>query len=99
VSRYLYLSFLLFSLGGVLVLNLRFHTEVIGRRLLRTALITVPLFLCFDVVGTARGWFASSPRLNSVIVTPGIPLEDPILLGFLTLISVSLWWAARRVTA
>jgi hypothetical protein len=63
----------------------------------RTVLITVPLFLGFDAVGAARGWFASSPRLNSAIVPPGIPLEEPVLLFFLTLVSVSLWRASRRL--
>lgn len=96
MTRYLYLSSILVSLGGVLLLNSRFGTGIVGSRLLRSTLITVPLFLCFDTVGAARGWFASSPRLNSVIVSPGIPLEEPILLLFLTLVSVSLWWAARR---
>lgn len=96
VTHYIYLTCILFSLAGVLLLNGWFRTGVLDARLLRTSAITVPLFLCFDIVGAARGWFESSPRLNSVIFPPGIPLEEPILLFFLTLISVSLWRAGRK---
>lgn len=99
MTRYIYLAGILFSLGGVVLLNYWLRTGVVGRRLLRSTLITLPLFLFFDGLGAARGWFASSPKLNSVIVSPGIPLEEPILLFFLTLISISLWWAARRIVA
>lgn len=99
MTQYAYLACILVSLTGVLLLNLRLGTGVLGRQFVRSALVTVPLFLCFDLLGASRGWFASSPRLNSVIVSPGIPLEEPILLFFLTLISISLFWAARRIEA
>ncbi|MDQ6637043.1 MAG: hypothetical protein M3Y62_04560 [Candidatus Dormibacteraeota bacterium] len=85
--RYTYLLLLIGSWTGTLVLAGRWQLGF-GRRLVRAVLITVPLFLAFDVMGSARGWFASDPRLNSVIFPPGIPLEEPILLGFLTLVSV-----------
>jgi lycopene cyclase domain-containing protein len=97
MTRYLYLVTILVSLLGVVLLNERLATGIISPRLARSGAVTVLLFLCFDLVGAARGWFTSSPRLNSVIVSPGIPLEEPILLFFLTLISISLWWAARKV--
>jgi lycopene cyclase domain-containing protein len=97
MTQYLYLTFILVSLAGVLLLNARLGTGIIGTRLLRSGIVTVGLFLCFDLVGAARGWFTSAPHLNSVIFSPGIPLEEPILLFFLTLVSISLWWAARRV--
>lgn len=97
MTQFLYLTLILVSLAGVLLLNVRIGTGVVGSRLLRSGIVSVALFLCFDIAGAARGWFASDPHLNSVIVSPGIPLEEPILLSFLTLISISLWWAARRV--
>jgi lycopene cyclase domain-containing protein len=97
VTRYLYLLTILASAAGVLAIDRRISAGIAGRRLLRTILSTVPIFLAFDLLGAARGWFSSDPRLNTAIVPPGIPLEEPILLAFLTLVSISLWWGARRL--
>ncbi len=97
--RFIYLTALILSWSGVIFLARRAGSEVVGRRLLRALLVTVPLFLVFDAAGAARGWFRSNPHLNSVIFPPGIPLEEPILLGFLTLISVAIWQGVRRVWA
>lgn len=98
MTRYLYLLTILLSIAGVLGLDRRFETGILGQRLARTILVTVPIFLAFDLLGAARGWFWSDPHLNALIVRPGIPLEEPILLAFLTLVSVSLWTGARRLT-
>lgn len=89
--RFAYLAALAVSWVGVLVLDRRLRLGVAGPRLVRALVLTVPPLLVFDAVGAARGWFASSPGLNSVIVAPGIPLEEPVLLAFLTLLSVVLW--------
>ncbi|MDA8331314.1 MAG: hypothetical protein M0027_08945 [Candidatus Dormibacteraeota bacterium] len=94
--RFLYLVALIMSWAGVAFFNHRLRTQVLGWRLLRAIAVTVPLFLVFDAVGASRGWFRSNPHLNSVIFPPGIPLEEPILLGFLVLISVTIRWAVRR---
>ncbi len=91
MERYAYLVLLLLGWSGVLVLSWRLRLRVFGWPLARTIAITVPLFLIFDLAGAARGWFASSPRFNSVIVPPGVPIEEPVLLGFLCLLSVVLW--------
>jgi lycopene cyclase domain-containing protein len=97
LTRVLYLAAILFSVVGVLALNWVLGTGVLSRRLIWTIAITVPLFLIFDIVGAASGWFWSNPHLNLLIVPPGIPLEEPILLAFLTLVSISLWQGARRL--
>ncbi len=97
LTRYLYLSALLLSWASVVWLDRRLATGVTGRRLVRAILVTLPLFLCFDLVGASRGWFHSNPHLNSVIFPPGIPLEEPILLAFLTMISIALWRGAGRL--
>ncbi len=96
-TRPLYLVAILVSVAGVLALNWIFRTGVLSRRLIWTISLTVPLFLIFDIVGASRGWFSSNPHLNVLIVPPGIPLEEPILLAFLTLVSISLWQGARRM--
>ncbi|MDQ6898610.1 MAG: lycopene cyclase domain-containing protein [Candidatus Dormibacteraeota bacterium] len=93
--RYAYLVALIGSWAGTLLLATRWRLGS-GRRLIRALLITVPVFLAFDVFGSVRGWFASDRRLNSVIFPPGIPLEEPILLGFLTLLSVVIFRLLSR---
>lgn len=91
MTRFAYLAALVLAWAGVLVLDRRLRLGVAGLRLVRAMALTVPPLLVFDAVGAARGWFASSARLNSLIVAPGIPLEEPVLLAFLTLLSVVLW--------
>lgn len=95
--RFAYLVALLLGWGGTLLLDRRLRLGAAGWRLARAIAVTVPIFLAFDAVGAGRGWFASSPRLNSVIVPPGIPLEEPVLLGFLCLVSIVLWRLSGRL--
>jgi len=94
--RVLYLTAILVSFTGVLALDRRWLRCIAPRRVLRTVAVTVPLFLAFDVLGAARDWFASDPRLNLLIIPPGIPVEEPLLLAFITLVSISLLEAFRK---
>ena len=94
--RILYLMAILVSFAGVLALDRRWLRCIAPRRVLRTMAVTVPLFLVFDVLGAARGWFASDPRLNLLIIPPGVPVEEPLLLAFITLVSISFLEAFRR---
>jgi len=96
-----YLLALLVSIAGVTLLDLRAGAGVTAegpaRRRLVAAIASVLLvFLLFDFVGSARGWFASDPDLVVVLVPPGIPLEEPILLAFLAFLTVALYAALRR---
>ena len=95
--RYLYLLSLLVSWAGVVGLDRRYHLGASRRGLLRALAITVPTFLAFDAVGAARGWFESNPGLNSLILPPGIPVEEPLLLGFLTLLAAFAYRLAFRL--
>ena len=92
----LYLLAILGSLGGVVVLARRFLPGVLSLRLLAPVVLVLAVFLAFDVVGSARGWFASSDQWVVAIVPPGIPPEEPLLLAFLALFSVVLVEAFRR---
>jgi hypothetical protein len=91
-----YLAFILLSLAGVGVLARRFLPGVISRRLARPVVAVLVAFLAFDWIGASRGWFASSPDWVVASAAPGIPLEEPLLLAFLALLSVVLFEAIRR---
>ena len=86
----LYLAAILGSIAGVSLLAARILPGTIGPRLVRAVVAVLVVFLAFDVVGAARGWFASSDRWVVLQVPPGIPLEEPLLLGFLALFAVVL---------
>lgn len=92
----LYLAVILVSLFGVGLLAGRFLPGVLSRRLLGVVAIVLVVFLAFDAVGAARGWFASEPDWVVAIVEPGIPPEEPLLLAFLALFSVVLVEGFRR---
>ncbi len=96
LTRFAYLVAIALSASGILALDRRLRLGSLGRRLLRAVAVTVPVCLCFDAVGAARGWFHSSPALNVAVVPPGISVEEPLLLSFLVLLSVVLWRAAGR---
>jgi hypothetical protein len=92
----LYLAVILVSLAGVGLLATRFLPGVVTPRLVRPVVAVLVVFLAFDALGAARGWFASSPDWVVAIVPPGIPPEEPLLLAFLALFSVVLFEAFRR---
>jgi hypothetical protein len=89
-----YLTVILVSIGGLALLARRFVPRVLGPRLGRPILAVLGVFLSVDVIGAARGWFASSDQWVVAQVPPGIPLEEPLLLAFLALFSVVLVEAA-----
>jgi len=86
----LYLAAVLGSMAGVAFLAARHLPGTLGPRLARTVVAVLLVFLTFDVVGAARGWFASSDEWVVAHVPPGIPLEEPLLLAFLALFAVVL---------
>jgi lycopene cyclase domain-containing protein len=94
--RYLYLVAIAFSAAGVLLLDRRLRLGAFGPRLFRAVAVTVPVFLAIDGLGAARGWFRSDPNLSVSILAPGISVEEPLLLSFLVLVSITLWRGASR---
>ena len=95
----LYLLAILVSIGGVTLLARRFLPGVVSARLLGPIVAVLVVFLAVDLVGAARGWFASNPDWVVAIVPPGVPPEEPLLLGFLALFSVVLVEGFRRGSA
>jgi hypothetical protein len=92
-----YLLVILFSSGGVMLLAHRFLPGVLSVRLLRPIGAVLVVFLAFDLVGAARGWFASNLEWVVAYFEPGIPPEEPLLLSFLALFSVFLFESFRRL--
>jgi hypothetical protein len=93
----LYLLVILVSFGGVLLLAHRLLPGVVRPRLLRPILAVLAVFLAFDVIGAARGWFASNLDWVVAYIPPGIPPEEPLLLAFLALFSIVLFESFRRL--
>jgi hypothetical protein len=96
VTRYAYLAVLLLSVAGVAFVVRRFGLKVDSRLVVRAVALTVPLFLVVDAIGAARGWFFSNPSLSIAIFSPGISLEEPLLLGFLAFLSIVLYQALAK---
>ena len=91
-----YLACIAVSFAGVLFLARRSLPGVVRARLLRPVVAVLVVFLAFDILGAARGWFASSEAWIVASVPPGLPLEEPMLLAFLAVLSVLLFEVERR---
>ena len=92
----LYLLVIVVSFSGLCLLAHRLLPGVVSLRLMRPILAVLVAFLAFDLVGAARGWFASSLDWVVAYIPPGIPPEEPLLLAFLALFSIVLFEAFRR---
>jgi hypothetical protein len=91
-----YLLIILASFVGVGLLARRLLPGVVSWRLARPIVAVLAVFLAFDALGAARGWFASSRDWVVAYLEPGIPPEEPLLLAFLALFSVVLFEGFRR---
>lgn len=95
MSHFAYLAYLVVMLSSMLVVCAA--RGILGRRLLRALLVTLPIFLVFDGFGVARGWFYTEPSLNVWILPGGISIEEVINLAFLTLFAIELSLGFRKV--
>ena len=93
-----YLIALLFSIGGLLTLDLRYSLAIRRSpiRTLGTLLVAVALFLGWDLIGIGSGVFYEGPSglLVGIDLLPNLPLEEvfflllmtySVLLGYLAL--------------
>ena len=90
-----YLAYLVIASSGVLVICA--WRGILNRRLLRALFITVPIFLLFDALGVARGWFYTEASLNVWILPGGISIEEVINLAFLTILAIDLSLGFRKL--
>jgi lycopene cyclase domain-containing protein len=94
----LYLAAILGSFAGVVLLDRRYQLGLRSRPTLVAVAVVQVAFLAFDLLGAARGWFASNPDWVIETWLPGIPLEEPLLLAFITLWAITLYRLAGRFT-
>jgi len=96
-----YLAALLVSIGGMLVLDQRYRLflwRAPGRAALTLGVGTA-LLLAVDFVAIALGVFkvGDSPLLSGVMLAPHLPLEEPLFLLFLCLITMVAHELVRRI--
>lgn len=98
IPPFAYLAAIGLSAIGMALVDRRYHLGVLGRPLVVAIVVVEIVYLAFDLLGSARGWFESNPDYVVAIVPPGIPPEEPLLLAFLTLFSVTIFRLAGRWT-
>ncbi len=94
----LYLAAIVGAFAGVILLDRRL---ALGLWSVPTAIAIVVVeaaFLAFDVLGAGGGWFATEARWTLASWPPGIPLEEPLLLAFITTWAIALHRLAARWT-
>lgn len=94
----LYLAAIVGSFVGVLILYRRLRLGLASRATVAAIVVVEVAFLAFDVIGAARGWFATDPDWVVALWPPGIPLEEPLLLAFITVWAIALYRLAGRWT-
>lgn len=87
MSRYLYLSLLLVSSAGMVVLDWKYSLAFFrdARHTTKILLIAVVLFLVWDALGIMLGIFYSgaSPYMLGWYLAPELPVEELCFLTFL----------------
>jgi hypothetical protein len=94
MSHFAYLAYLVIAVVAILAEGA--WMGILDRRLVRSILVTVPLFFAFDLIGVARGWFYTDPGLNIWVLPGGVSVEEVINLAFLTVFAVALSLGFRR---
>ena len=102
---FLYLGFLLFSLAGMVVLDVRqrLFFAADARRAALVLLCGLVFFLAWDLAGIGLGIFLHSPSRFATgwLVAPQIPVEEVVFLVFLCYLTMNTvrlveQWLGRR---
>jgi hypothetical protein len=94
----LYLAAIVASFAGIALLERRFRLGLWSRPTLAAVVVVEAAFLAFDLLGAARGWFATDTDWVIAYWPPGIPPEEPLLLAFITVWAIALHRLAERWT-
>ncbi|GCE75621.1 lycopene cyclase domain-containing protein [Cellulomonas biazotea] len=100
MTGFAYLGALLLSLGGLALVDRRFHLAfwADARRAAWTIGIGVVGFLVWDVAGLVLGIFArgDSPHMTGILLAPELPVEEVFFLTLLCYTALILWrWFDR----
>lgn len=100
-----YLGALLVALGGLAVIDRRWHLAFWAhpRRAAACVGIGVAGFLLWDVAGLLLGIFArgESPHMTGLLLAPELPVEEAVFLTLLSYNALLAWrglerWSAQR---
>jgi hypothetical protein len=94
----LYLAAIVGSFAGLALLDRRFRLGLWSRATLAAIVVVEVAFLVFDLLGAARGWFATNTDWVIAYWQPGIPPEEILLLAFIATWAVALYRLAERWT-
>lgn len=95
----LYLAALLVSIGGMVMLDLRFKLffAAAPRRAAVVLVVGLALFLAWDVAGIGLGiFFRGNPELlTGILLAPELPLEELFFLTLLCYFTMNLYGGAK----
>jgi hypothetical protein len=94
----LYLAAIVGSFAGLALLDRRLRLGLWSRSTLAAIVVVEVAFIAFDLLGAARGWFATDTDWVIAYWWPGIPPEEPLLLAFITAWAIALYRMAGRWT-
>jgi lycopene cyclase domain-containing protein len=98
-----YLGLLLFSIGGMLLLDWR-HRLFFWRDARAAAIVTAIAaagLLAADAAGIAAGLFlrGDGAIATGIVIAPHMPIEEPVFLVFLVLLTAVLYTGSVRILA
>ncbi|BAJ76094.1 hypothetical protein MTES_3130 [Microbacterium testaceum StLB037] len=96
----IYLGAILFSLAGMIAIDLKFSLALRVAPLRTTAAVVIAtaFFLVWDAVGIITGVFVKgeSPLFVGVELAPHLPLEEVFFLLFLSYLSIVMYAVFQR---
>ena len=99
--NWLYLAALLISFSGMVVIDRRYNLAFFKdrKRTSLTLLVSVGVFILWDIAGIALGIFYSgnSPYTSKLYLGPEFPIEELVFLTFLTYFTLVMYrfWSKR----
>lgn len=99
--NWLYLTALVISFSGMVVIDRRYNLAFFkdSKRTLLTLLISVGIFIVWDVAGIALGIFYSGHSLymSGLYLGPEFPVEELVFLTFLSYFTLVMYrfWSQR----
>ena len=99
--NWLYLTCLIISFFGMAIIDRRYNLAFFkdSKRTFLTLLISVGIFIVWDVAGIALGIFYSghSPYMSGLYLGPEFPVEEILFLTFLSYFTLVMYrfWSQR----